>query len=587
MKTITKQTLRIFAQHVRPYRLIFFVMVLALGVSVIMEILIPVYYKKFFDALSSGTHGNAILVNQLTRFIIMILVLNGISWAMFRLLMYIDAYFQPKVVQNLTNTCFMYLHGHSYNFFINRFVGSLVRKVNRLVRAFENVEDQIFWRLYPLFLRIAAILVVIIYNHIALGVFLFIWLGVFLGTNYAFAVFRLRYDEEEATIDSTVTAQLADTISNNANIKVFTALPSEYQWFQKLTQKQFNIRKFIWNITSYMDAIQGALMILLEFGIFYVAVRLWNKGILTLGTLVLIQAYILQIFSHSWTFGRVIKDLYKSLADAEEMVEILNTPHEIRDKVGAKNLMVQNGLIEYRSVQFTYTKTRPVIKNLSLKISPGEKIGLVGPSGGGKSTLLALLFRFYDMQEGSIAIDGQNIADVTQESLRKNIALVPQDPILFHRTLRENIRYGRLDADDNEVIRASKLAHCDEFIEKLHDRYNTYVGERGIKLSGGERQRVAIARAILKNAPILVLDEATSSLDSHSEKLIQDALNKLMENKTVIVIAHRLSTIMKMDRIVVIKNGTIAEMGSHQELLKKKLGLYQKLWKLQAGGFIM
>ncbi|MBI3335579.1 MAG: ATP-binding cassette domain-containing protein [Candidatus Portnoybacteria bacterium] len=327
-------------------------------------------------------------------------------------------------------------------------------------------------------------------------------------------------------------------------------------------------------------------MIALEFGVFFIAIRFWNVGLLTLGDLVLLQVYLISIFSHLWDFGRVIRNIYKNLANAEEMVEIFNTPYEIQDKPNAKDLVVSKGEIEFKEVNFTYTKTRDVVRNFNLRIAPGEKVGLVGPSGAGKSTIVTLLLRFYEVQDGGIFIDGQNIADVTQESLRRHIAMVPQDPILFHRSLIENICYGRRDAWNKEVIEAARLAHCDEFITRLPDGYRTYVGERGIKLSGGERQRVAIARAILKNAPILLLDEATSSLDSHSEAMIQDSLSTLMKGKTVIVIAHRLSTIMKMDRIVVMREGEIVEIGSHQELVEKSEGLYKGLWELQAGGFI-
>jgi ATP-binding cassette subfamily B protein len=238
-----------------------------------------------------------------------------------------------------------------------------------------------------------------------------------------------------------------------------------------------------------------------------------------------------------------------------------------------------------RNVDFAYENSLPVLKKFNLKISPGEKAALIGPSGGGKSTIVKLLLRFTDIQNGQILIDGQNIAQVTQESLRANIALVPQEPILFHRSLLENIRYGKPKATEKEVIAAAKLAHAHEFISKVSEGYDTYVGERGIKLSGGERQRIAIARAILKNAPVLILDEATSSLDSESELYIQDALKKLMLGKTVIVIAHRLSTIMQMDRIIVLENGKVTEEGKHEELLKMEQGTYQKLWGIQAGGF--
>jgi ABC-type multidrug transport system fused ATPase/permease subunit len=257
----------------------------------------------------------------------------------------------------------------------------------------------------------------------------------------------------------------------------------------------------------------------------------------------------------------------------------------VEDVPGAPDLVVGGGAISVRTVAFAYKADRAIVKNLSLEIPSGQKVAFVGPSGGGKTTITKLLLRLYDVTSGGIYIDNQNIAEVTQDSLRQAIAFVPQEPALFHRSLMDNIRYGNPAATDAEVIKAAKLAHAHEFIVKTDEGYNTLVGERGVKLSGGERQRVAIARAILKNAPILILDEATSSLDSESEHLIQDALKTLMKNKTVIVIAHRLSTVMQMDRIVVIQNGKVIEDGKHAELIKAKKGTYQKLWEIQAGGF--
>jgi len=317
----------------------------------------------------------------------------------------------------------------------------------------------------------------------------------------------------------------------------------------------------------------------------YLALKWWYGGLLTLGDIVLVQAYLLRIFDQLWDTGKNIRAIYESLADANEMTEMLLVPHEVQDKPGARALTVSKGELELRNVTFAYPTYAPVLKDFSLLVHPGERIALVGQSGAGKSTIVKLLLRFSDIQGGQILIDGQNIAECRQDSLRRSIALVPQDPILFHRPLLENIRYARPQASREEVIRAAKLAHCHEFIASFPEQYDTYVGERGVKLSGGERQRVAIARAILKNAPILVLDEATSSLDSESEMFIQDALKTLMQGKTTIVIAHRLSTIMQMDRIVVIEGGKIIEEGKHKELIKARQGIYQKLWQIQAGGF--
>ncbi|MFA4831608.1 MAG: ABC transporter ATP-binding protein, partial [Patescibacteria group bacterium] len=341
-----------------------------------------------------------------------------------------------------------------------------------------------------------------------------------------------------------------------------------------------------WNLSNLFEAIQGLLMVILEIGVIYLGIRLWEAGLFTVGDFVLLQSYVLIVFIRIWGVGRIIRHIYQDLADAEEMTVILDSPHEIRDIPKAKDLIVKKGAVEFNKVEFYYHQTRRIIKDFNLTIKPGERIALVGPSGAGKSTIVKLLLRMHEATEGKILIDGQKINQVKQESLWRGISLVPQEPILFHRTLMENIRYGQPKATDSEVMNASKLAHCHEFIINFPDAYSTYVGERGIKLSGGERQRVAIARAILRNAPILVLDEATSSLDSESEALIQKGLENLMKGKTVIVIAHRLSTIMKMDRIIVIDGGKIKEQGSHKELLGKKEGLYKRLWKVQAGGFL-
>jgi ATP-binding cassette subfamily B protein len=284
-------------------------------------------------------------------------------------------------------------------------------------------------------------------------------------------------------------------------------------------------------------------------------------------------------------FGRVIRNIERSLADAHEMTEILLTPKFVIDKPNASEFVPDNGAIAFSNVSFSYDSRANLFDGLNLTIKPGEKIGLVGPSGGGKTTITKLILRLSDISSGQIIVDTQNIAEVQQDTLREHIAFVPQEPILFHRTLADNIRYGNENATDEELLRAAKLAHADEFISALPLKYETLVGERGVKLSGGQRQRVAIARAMLRKARILVLDEATSALDSESEALIQDALWKLMKGRTAIVIAHRLSTIQKMDRIVVLDKGQIVEQGTHAELVKYK-GMYAKLWAHQSGGFL-
>ncbi|MDP1994307.1 MAG: ABC transporter ATP-binding protein, partial [Ignavibacteria bacterium] len=370
------------------------------------------------------------------------------------------------------------------------------------------------------------------------------------------------YDIKAAEIDSKATGYLADTIGNQNTVQFFNGFNFESKGYKKVTNEQAAVTKIAWNLDAVIEGGQAFLSFVIEFVLFFYAIRYWNQGLITIGVFVLLQAYVLNIMNQLWGFTRLVRDVYQGYADAKEMVEIKLLPHEIKDKSGAKDLLVNKGEIEFKDLTFSFNKTRQVLKNINLIIQPGEKIALVGPSGAGKTTFVRLLLRLYSATSGKILIDGQDISEMTQESLRKNISMVPQDPILFHRTLAENIAYGRREATVEEIKKAAALAHCDEFIKDLPYGLETFVGERGIKLSGGERQRVAIARAIVKNAPILVLDEATSSLDSHSEMLIQDALENLMENKTTIVIAHRLSTIQKMDRIIVVEDGKIIEQGS-------------------------
>ena len=585
MKNNTKKTLKIYWEHSRVYKLELFIMLFSVIGASILSVIVPLYFKAFFDILVSEQPKD-IIYNGLMSILASIIVIEFIQWTLWRSTAFSSTYFQSKVLADLSNLCFRHLHKHSFSYFNNNFTGSLVKRVNYFVRSFENIVDRATWDFIPLIITISIIVAILFSKNSILGMIIVIWIFLFMTVNWIFAKHKMKYDIRRSEAETEATGFLADTITNNSNVKLFCGYKQEVNSFAKLNKKIRDLRIFTWNLDEVFNSTQTFLMIVLEIGVFYFAIQLWKEDLFTVGDFVLLQSYVLILFMKLWHFGKMVRQTYQNLADAEEMTEILDTPYEIKDVYNAKNLKITAGKIKFEKMDFYYHKTREVFKDFNFSIKPCERIALIGPSGAGKTTIVKLLLRNHEVSAGKILIDGQDLSKITQESLWKNISLVPQDPILFHRTLMENIRYGRSKATDKEVIEASKLAHCHEFIISSPEGYGTYVGERGIKLSGGERQRVAIARAILRNAPILILDEATSSLDSQSESLIQDALTKLMKGKTVIVIAHRLSTIIKMDRIVYIDKGSIVEDGTHQQLLEKENGYYRKLWELQAGGFI-
>ncbi len=587
---------RSFWQGMNPQKWSLFVLFFLMVALNLISVAIPLFYKQFFDVIAQSQDKH-LIADKLIWIIIEILIFHGIIWAMYRLYAFINTSFQAHTMARLKQQAYDYVMRHSYSFFTNNFTGGLVQKVNRFARAFERMGDKILWDMSSLAIRVASIIVIVYFMNRWAALVILVWAIVFILFNVAFSMWKIKYDLKVAEIDSKSTGYLADTITNQNTVALFAKFAFESLGYKRVTDQQAQITKFNWNLSAVIEAGQSLLGFSIEFLLFYFTIKYWEQGLVTVGFFVLLQAYLINLMDQLWGFTRMIRDVYSAYADAKEMVEIMKLPHEIVDAPDALELKVAEGGIEFKKLQFSFgdkaasakasaSRGKKVLSGINLIIKPGEKVALIGPSGAGKTTFVKLLLRLYAPSAGQILIDGQDIQKVTQDSLRKNISMVPQDPILFHRTLAENIGYGSTGASQKEIERAAKLAHCDEFIKNLSMGFETHVGERGVKLSGGERQRVAIARAILKNAPILILDEATSSLDSHSESLIQDALNTLMKDKTVIVIAHRLSTIAKMDRIVVIDSGKIIEQGSHSDLLQNENSLYKKLWTLQAGGFL-
>ncbi len=556
--------------------------------SLIIEIagiVAPLFIRQFINALSTADPA-IVVVGHLFLILAYFALTNFAGWIGRRIQMLSLMHIEARVIQDLSNAAFANLLGHSHNFFSSNFAGTLTRRVTRYSRAFEQVLDSVTFNFFSTGVFAIGAIFVLSQKNIFIGGALLLWTIIFITIQVGMAKYRQPLRLARAAEDSKVTGLLSDAISNQSAIHLFAAGSVERKSFAQavLNWKEATMKS--WIADAWVFAVQGLFAIAIEVGLLAGALVLWKHQVITVGDFVLIQVYIIGLIDRIWGIGNSMRKLYDAFADAHEMIEILETPYDVQDAKDATALVVTEGTVAMKDVGFNFVENRTILKDFTCTIAGAEKVALVGPSGAGKSTITKLLLRFYDVTEGSICIDGQDIRTVTQDSLHEAIAFVPQEPVLFHRSLMENIRYGRHDASDEEVIEAAKKAHCHEFIASLPEGYATHVGERGVKLSGGERQRVAIARAILKNAPLLILDEATSSLDSESESLIQDALNVLMEGKTVIVIAHRLSTIMTMDRILVVEDGAVVAQGTHDELLQKKGGLYHKLWSIQAGGFI-
>ncbi len=570
--------------HIKKYRKSNLLVFVSYGIAVVGSgIAAPLLYKRIIDAVSTG--NPAAVSETLMSTIFMLGAVLFLYNLFFRIADYAMTYSQSRMLKDVADDAFERIIHHSYEFFSNTFTGTLVAKVRRYVNAFEQIHDQVVFAAWMNGLRLVFAFAVLTYFSTILGMILLVWLLLYIGVTAFFVKKKFQKDLLESAANSRTTGVLADAITNVLNVKMFASQAREFSYFADATDVEEKRRRDAWYFQNLQFMFQGYFIAIFELVGIFAAVSLWLSGSISAGTIILMQIYIFTSFEVVWNMGRNLTRVMRAFAEAKEMVDIFERPVAVSDPEKPEECRIRKGEVEIKQISFTYGKGSKVFRDFSLRVKAGEKVGLVGPSGSGKSTITKLLLRFADVQAGEILIDGQNIARIRQNDLRSRIAYVPQDPILFHRTLMENIRYARPKAAEKEVIHAAKLAHAHEFISLFPQGYNTLVGERGIKLSGGERQRVAIARAILKDAPILALDEATSSLDSESEMYIQDALAKLMKNRTTIVIAHRLSTIMQMDRIVVIEGGRIVEQGEHKELLKIKQGRYQKLWEIQAGGF--
>ncbi len=581
-----KNVLSYYWRHIRPYRFSFVFIYIFYFIAILASnVFAPLIYKNIIDTTAEIVHRSE-AYHQLMILFLWLVVNNATFNLFYRLGDYTIVFTQSRILKDLSNEVFERVTRHGLHFFSNQFTGALVAKAKRYIASFETLHDRFTYNIFFGFIKVVSYMIVLYLFTPLIALLYLIWLILYIIIVRYFVNKQVPYDLAEATADSATTARFSDVVSNILNLKIFSQKAFEYTSYQKITAQQEKKRRAAWNYHNFQNLIQGILFMMLELGVMYFTLSQWLAGQISTGTIVLVHIYIIGSFDIVWTLGKAIIQIQKALTDAQEMITIFEEDLDVNDPPHPHKANITKGEIIFDHVCFSYVNGQTVFDDFSLQIAPGEKIGLVGHSGAGKTTLVKLLLRFADVTSGKITIDGQNIAHIKQDDLRQRIAYVPQDPLLFHRSLRENIAYSKPNATMEEIITAAKKAQAHDFITALPHGYDTLVGERGIKLSGGERQRVAIARALLKDAPIVILDEATSALDSISEKYIQKAFEELMKNRTTIVIAHRLSTIQKMDRIIVLDHGTIKESGTHATLIKNPSGIYATFWKSQAGEFL-
>lgn len=539
--------------------------------------------KQVINLLPSVTGGDiSILIVPAILIVVNFIVFDNFTW---RGITYIRAKFIPVILNHIIRESMDHVLGKSHQFYQDNLSGKISKQITNLADGVEKLTSSVACN----FLRGASLLLTaIIAAYFVNPIFCFIlvsWFILFSSASILMSKKLVMLSDAQASAESIVVGELVDSLSNHSNVRIFSRKAFENLRMAPFFEKQQKAYTATYFYSLIMHSIQGGLIAIMMACSCYFLVHLYSKNLVTIGDFALILGLSMETGHMMWFTMREVDEFNKAVGRCKQSLMALMLPLEILDKPNARALNCTHGQITFDNVKFQYKGTEPLFQNKSIEIKAGQKVGLVGYSGGGKSTFVNLILRLYDVTDGAILIDGQDIKDVTQDSLRENIAMIPQDPSLFHRSLMENIRYGRIDASDDEVVEAARKAHAHEFISTLPQGYDSLVGERGVKLSGGQRQRIAIARAILKNAPILILDEATSQLDSVTESLIQESLWELMQNKTTIVIAHRLSTLLHMDRILVFDKGKIVEDGTHNELLARG-GLYKHLWDAQVGGFL-
>jgi ATP-binding cassette subfamily B protein len=569
---------------IQPFKAYLFGMVLIALIWAVLINVQPYLVKLILNLAMNGNDTN--MYHQLLVLMAMYFLSECINVFIFRVYDWITIKLRPTLKRYISLILMDRMMDHAHSFYQKQFAGGLTTRIVDVSKGIPDVLRIVIDRLMACSLMLLFALYNISLIHVKFTIALGLWIILFLGIS-TILVFRnqyLAYDVADAR--AMWSGSIVDILTNMASVRFFSGKKFEKSYLKHVADNSVEKdQERDWFFLK-LHAFQGGSFLLFQAVCFWWLLNGLVAKTMTPGDFVLVLTLNLHIIENFWNIAKDMRDFWEKLGDVVQGLAIIQTSVEIQDEPGAKELVVTKGEIEFENVQFQYHNAESLFEHKSVIIKPGQKIGLVGYSGSGKTTFVNLILRLFDVTEGNIKIDGQDIKHVTQDSLHNAIAMIPQDPSLFHRSLIENISYGRRGAHHQEIIAAAKRAYAHEFIVALSQGYDTQVGERGVRLSGGQRQRIAIARAILKNAPILIFDEATSQLDSVTESQIQDSLWDLMHNKTTLVIAHRLSTLLHMDRILVFDKGSIVEDGSHEELLAQ-CGLYQKLWEAQIGGFLV
>ncbi|KTD74668.1 ABC transporter ATP-binding protein [Legionella waltersii] len=558
---------------------------LAPVVMVLETNVIPYSLKMIVDGIVNHQGGRLTIFQSIAP----ALWLGGIAWFSFiivlRLHNWWQAYLVPRFQAKIRMTVLSYLMQHSHHFFSNQMAGNLANKISDIPRSIEAIRKIISWSVITTIAAITVSMFFLLTINSWFAVILLTWISIQLLISLFAAKKINKLAKVNAEDKSQLKGKIVDTLNNINTVKLFAQNEYEKKYVMKSQLKEVHSNsRLIYFINVFRLFVDIPVSIMLVVMI-YSVVSFWQRELITTGDLVFIFTTSFAIMTQMWNLSNSLCDLFIEVGIVKQALAILSIPIEVKDAEDAKELKVTQGEIRFDNVTFHHKEGLELFNNKSLVIPPKQKVGLVGYSGSGKTTFINLILRYFDVNAGRILIDNQDISKATQYSLRKSISMIPQDTHLFHRTLIENIKYGKEDANIEDIVAAADMANCIDFIQNLSQGFDTVVGERGTKLSGGQRQRIAIARAFLHHAPILVLDEATSQLDSLTEEYIQESLQSLCEGKTTIVVAHRLSTLLHMDRILVFDKGVIVEDGSHEELIARN-GLYKSMWDAQTAGFL-